>query len=127
MPGKNGFVNYAANPWAGNLVAKPEQLEQVVAGADQPTIPLSPSPRVPRQQELPEPSTLLNLAEYPAPPSPSVSALNVPGLFRQQLPTHPVPQVRQLIGDAAPGRLAAIRCRGGFSPAMSVGESVPSA
>ena len=86
--GKNGFVNYAADPWAGNL-AKPEQLDRCRSA----TTPLSPSP-VPAAGTA---GTLALLAEYYRHPQ-----RVTPTLFRQQLPTHPVPR-RQLIGDAAPG------------------------
>ena len=99
--GRNWLRQLCGEPLGGEPLgrergAKAEQLEQVAAGSDQ--RPLAIDLIQASQQQLPEPPTLLDLAEdrlhccHP-------KGVTFPTLFRQQLPPHPVPG-GQMIGDA---------------------------
>ena len=87
---------------------KPEQLEQVVAGADHQPLPvhLFQSP----QQELPEAPALFHLPEHRFHRlHPQCVALSPP--FRPQLPPHPVPGRRMPSSRPPPWRRPRLRWR----------------
>ena len=89
-----------------------EELEQVVAGADQQPLPVNllQAP----QQELPESPALLDLTEHRLYClHPQGVALTPP--FGPQLPSHPV-SGRTVLEVSGPGVLVLASCRGGFSP-----------
>ena len=74
--------------WGTQPAPEPEQLQQVVAGADEQSLPvyLFQAP----QQELPEASPLLDLPEHRLHRL-FAQPVALPSPFRSQLPPHPVP------------------------------------